>query len=440
MPERGYQAIDLLPENKEKALLVGSDLEELCQLVEAAGGVIAGQVRFKGQHLDRVLYVGKGKALEIKGLKEETNANLVVIDGELTPAQVRNLEELLECRVLDRSNIILDIFAQRAKTREGKLQVELAQLKYLLPRLTGIGTALSRLGGGIGTRGPGETKLETDRRHLRQRIGVLEKELKSVQRRRQLQRLGRSDLGLPLIALVGYTNAGKSTLMNRLSSAGVLEENQVFSTLDPVSRLIALPENRSALLSDTVGFIRRLPHQLIAAFRATLEEVKEADLLLHVVDASSPDMEEQQQAVIQVLKEIEADQIRTITVFNKMDRLWQDKQDWFWFSQTPDSVTVSALTGKGIEQLLQLINLCLSRPGNRFLLLLPFAELSVLAKIREYGQVISTEYQEEGVMVDAWVEPPIMGAVHQYIVKRLPENGGSNINVYDSKEFPEKGL
>jgi GTP-binding protein HflX len=433
MPERGPPTIDFTPDNQEKAVLVGSDLEELIQLIEAAGGLVAGQVTFKGQRLDRGFYVGKGKAQEIKDLQEETDADLVVIDGELTPVQVRNLEELLGCRVLDRSNVILDIFAQRAKTREGKLQVELAQLKYLLPRLTGIGAALSRLGGGIGTRGPGETKLETDRRHLRQRIIILEKELKSVQRRRQLQRESRDDLGLPLIALVGYTNAGKSTLMNRLSSAGVLEENQVFSTLDPVSRLISLPENRTALLTDTVGFIRRLPHQLIAAFRATLEEVREADLLLHVVDASSPELEEQQQAVIQVLKEIEADQIRTITVFNKMDRLWGEQREWFWFNQTPDSVSISAMTGEGFEQLLILINNCLSRPGSRFRLFLPFEELSVLARIREHGQVIDTEYQDGGVAVTAWIEPLIFGAVRPFIVERLTGDRGIRNNVYEPK-------
>lgn len=405
-------------------MLVGNDLDELAQLVESAGADIVGRVVFKGQHLDPVYYVGRGKAQEVLQQKNQLEANLVVIDGELSPAQARNLEELLNCRTLDRTNIILDIFAQRARTSEGKLQVELAQLNYLLPRLTGTGIALSRLGGGIGTRGPGETQLETDRRHIRSRINTLEKEIKIVQQRRQQQRLHRNELGLPLITLVGYTNAGKSTLMNRLTTAGVLEENQVFSTLDPVCRLVNLPENRLALLTDTVGFIRRLPHQLVAAFRATLEEVREADLLLHVVDASSPEMEEQMNAVTRVLKEIGADQVRVITVFNKMDRLWQKEGEWFWFNQTPDSVGVSAINGNGIEQLLTLINNCLKRPGGRFRLLVPFEELGVINKIHDFGQVISTEYQNGGVKVIAWIEPPIMGAVRPYIIERLKDDGG----------------
>ncbi|MDH7480218.1 MAG: GTPase HflX [Syntrophomonadaceae bacterium] len=402
---------------------MGNRLEELGQLVEAAGAKIVGQVFFKGARHDPVYFVGKGKALEIFTQKEALGGDLVVFDGELTPAQVRNLESLVNCRVLDRTNVILDIFAQRARTREGKLQVELAQLKYLLPRLAGTGAELSRLGGGIGTRGPGETKLETDRRHIRHRIRILEREIKGVQERRQRQRIYRNKLGLPLISLVGYTNAGKSTLMNRLSCAGVPEENQVFSTLDPVCRLIQLPGNRFALLTDTVGFIRNLPHHLVAAFRATLEEVREANLLLHVVDASSPDMEEQINAVLQVLKEIDAEQVKTITVFNKMDKVWQKEGDWFWFNQTPDSVAISALTGQGIKQLLFLINKCLPRPGGRFKLFLPFSQLNVLTRIHQQGEVYRIEYQDDGAVVVAWIEPALLGMVEPYIVERIIESG-----------------
>ena len=398
-------------------------MEELGQLVEAAGAKIVGQVFFKGARHDPVYFVGKGKALEIFTQKEALGGDLVVFDGELTPAQVRNLESLVNCRVLDRTNVILDIFAQRARTREGKLQVELAQLKYLLPRLAGTGAELSRLGGGIGTRGPGETKLETDRRHIRHRIRILEREIKGVQERRQRQRIYRNKLGLPLISLVGYTNAGKSSLMNRLSCAGVPEENQVFSTLDPVCRLIQLPGNRFALLTDTVGFIRNLPHHLVAAFRATLEEVREANLLLHVVDASSPDMEEQINAVLQVLKEIDAEQVKTITVFNKMDKVWQKEGDWFWFNQTPDSVAISALTGQGIKQLLFLINKCLPRPGGRFKLFLPFSQLNVLTRIHQQGEVYRIEYQDDGAVVVAWIEPALLGMVEPYIVERIIESG-----------------
>jgi len=342
---------------EERVLLIGVNghLDELAELVRSAGGRVVGSVV---QRLDRPVaatYIGQGKVQEARTLAWELEADLVVVDDELTPAQARNLEKLVEIPVIDRTQLILDIFAQRARTKEGKLQVELAQLTYQLTRLAGRGTAMSRLGGGIGTRGPGETQLETDRRRIRRRIAGIRRELEEVRRTRALQREGRRRTGLPVIALVGYTNAGKSTLMNALTRAGVLAENRLFATLDPTVRRVTLVPGKDALLTDTVGFLRKLPHQLVAAFRATLEEVQEADILLHVVDASQPDVHEQMEAVAAVLDELGALDKPMVTAYNKLDIVADRAQVESWAQSTPNAMAISAKTGLGLDRLRELL-------------------------------------------------------------------------------------
>ena len=344
-------------QNEERVLLIGVDdsLDELAELVCSAGGQVVGSVV---QRLERPLaatYIGPGKAQEAKELAWELKADLAVVDDELSPAQARNLEEILEVPVIDRTQVILDIFAQRARTKEGKLQVELAQLTYQLTRLTGSGASLSRLGGGIGTRGPGETKLETDRRRIRRRIALIRRELEQVRRTRSVQRAGRRRTGLPVIALVGYTNAGKSTLMNALTRAGVLAEDRLFATLDPTIRRVSLGPGRDALLADTVGFLRKLPHQLVAAFRATLEEVQEADILLHVVDASDPNASAQMEAVEAVLDELGVLGKPTVVAFNKLDAAADPALVEEWARKTPAAAAISAKTGAGLERLRSLL-------------------------------------------------------------------------------------
>ena len=345
-------------EGKEKAILVGcgtkkqewslrSTLEELKSLAETAQAVPVSQVLQFRDRIDPAWYIGRGKAEEIARMAEENEADLVIFDQELSPAQLRNLEELIPCKVIDRTQLILDIFAQRARTKEGKIQVELAQLKYLLPRLAGKGKAMSRLGGGIGTRGPGEKKLETDRRHIRRQISVLTKQLAEIKKHRKLHQERRKKNGIPQVALVGYTNAGKSTLLNQLTGAGVLSENRLFATLDPTSRQLVLPSGKEVILTDTVGFIRQLPHHLIAAFRSTLEQVKEADLLLHVVDASHPEAMEQVEAVEQVLTDLNAADIPVLMVWNKADRLERGLPEGW----DPDHLMISAFNEQDLNRL-----------------------------------------------------------------------------------------
>jgi GTPase len=345
-------------EGKEKAILVGcgtkkqewslrSTLEELKSLAETAQAVPVSQVLQFRDRIDPAWYIGRGKAEEIARMVEENEADLVIFDQELSPAQLRNLEELIPCKVIDRTQLILDIFAQRARTKEGKIQVELAQLKYLLPRLAGKGKAMSRLGGGIGTRGPGEKKLETDRRHIRRQISVLTKQLAEIKKHRKLHQERRKKNGIPQVALVGYTNAGKSTLLNQLTGAGVLSENRLFATLDPTSRQLVLPSGKEVILTDTVGFIRQLPHHLIAAFRSTLEQVKEADLLLHVVDASHPEAMEQVEAVEQVLADLNAADIPVLMVWNKADRLERGLPEGW----DPDHLLISAFNEQDLNRL-----------------------------------------------------------------------------------------
>ena len=345
-------------EGKEKAILVGcgtkkqewslrSTLEELKSLAETAQAVPVSQVLQFRDRIDPAWYIGRGKAEEIARMVEENEADLVIFDQELSPAQLRNLEGLMPCKVIDRTQLILDIFAQRARTKEGKIQVELAQLKYLLPRLAGKGKEMSRLGGGIGTRGPGEKKLETDRRHIRRQISVLTKQLEEIKKHRRLHQERRKKNDIPQVALVGYTNAGKSTLLNQLTGAGVLSENRLFATLDPTSRQLVLPSGKEVILTDTVGFIRQLPHHLIAAFRSTLEQVKEADLLLHVVDASHPEAEEQVEAVEQVLADLNAADIPVLMVWNKADRLERELPEGW----DPDHLMISAFNEQDLDRL-----------------------------------------------------------------------------------------
>jgi GTP-binding protein HflX len=351
------------PHQQERAALVGllngasrhfdpeHSLDELAGLAAAAGASVVLRVMQERPRPDPATFLGSGKVVSLAAACDELDAVVVIFDNELTPAQLRNLEKALGRKVIDRTQLILDIFARRARTREGKLQVELAQLKYLLPRLVGSATALSRLGGGIGTRGPGETKLETDRRRIRERIGVLGDEIDTVRRRRTQLRERRHKAAVPTVALVGYTNAGKTTLFNSLTGDDAVASDALFVTLDPLVRKVRLPDRRELLVSDTVGFIERLPHALVAAFRATLEEVAAADLLLHVVDASSPDRERQMDAVRSVLAEVGADRVPSVDVFNKCDRLDQGELTRLR-ALHPGALFVSAATGEGRDEII----------------------------------------------------------------------------------------
>jgi len=396
---------------EERAVLVGVNLpdtnqwqleesmRELARLVDTAGASVVGSFVQNRYRPDAATFIGKGKAEELAAVCRELEANLIISDRELSPAQARNLEEKTEVKVIDRTQLILDIFARRAQTKEGKLQVELAQLKYLLPRLAGQGTQLSRLGGGIGTRGPGETKLETDRRRIRKRISDLEKDLKEVQKHRALLRRERKDEPLPLVSLVGYTNAGKSTLLRLLTSANVLVEDKLFATLDPTTRRVTLPNNDTILLTDTVGFIQNLPHHLVAAFRATLEEVQEADLLLHVVDSSHSNYEGQIMAVESVLKSLDVLDKPMIMVFNKTDLINEEQERGLSYLDYP-AVHISAVSGQGVEQLLAVIADVLSERYVVTVLTIPYNKLSVLSLLHQKGKIIKEDYGESGITVE----------------------------------------
>lgn len=414
-------------ERKERALLVGLDLptrtrkglypikeslEELEQLALTAGAEVAGKVVQPLDAPHSAFYLGPGKANELKYRVYLENIDLVIFDDELSPAQQRNLEELLLVKIVDRSRLILDIFAQHARTREGKLQVELAQLKYLLPRLTGMGQQLSRLGGGIGTRGPGETKLEADRQRLRKRIHDLEEEICSVAELRELHHQGRK---LPVVALVGYTNAGKSTILNKLTQADVLAENKLFATLDPTMRKLELGTS-AVLLSDTVGFIQKLPHHLVAAFRATLEEVRRADLLLHVADASHPERELQMQTVLDVLGDLEVLGKPIITVFNKTDLIDGNDAQYLRERFRP-SATVSALTGEGMPELLELIRAEVEQNFCELTVLLPYDHGNWVERLHKTASVLREEYENEGIYLEVKVEPAVAGQLERYIVE-----------------------
>lgn len=383
---------------REKAILVGcgskrdewevrSSLEELSRLADTAHAeVVAVFVQFRDK-VDPAWFIGHGKVEELAREAGSQAADLVVFDRELTSAQLHNLERLIPCKVIDRTQLILDIFAMRAHTKEGRLQVELAQLQYLLPRLSGRGRELSRLGGGIGTRGPGETQLETDRRHIRRRIRDIRRELERVKKHRALHRSRRQKNEIPLVALVGYTNAGKSTLLNRLIGSDVLAEDRLFATLDPTSRALPLPSGETVLLTDTVGFIRHLPHQLVAAFRSTLEQVKEADLLLHVVDMSHPEAQEQIAAVDEVLKELEASHLPVLLVFNKADRVTEPPL----LAPGRNAITISAFSDRDLERLVHAIDARLNETAVNGRAEIPAAKGDWLAWLHSRAQVLETE-------------------------------------------------
>jgi len=391
-------------------------LAEFRELATSAGGVVVAEVLQRRAHPDPATLIGKGKVEEIAGVAASTEADLVLFDHDLTPTQLRNLEKELPCRVLDRTQLILDIFARHARTSEGKLQVELAQLEYMLPRLTGKGKAMSQLGGGIGTRGPGETKLETDRRQIQRRIDHVKLELDSVRRVRKQQRQRREAVPVPTVALVGYTNAGKSTLFNQLTGAQVLQSSKMFATLDPKLRAVELPSRRKVLLSDTVGFIRNLPHTLVTSFRATLEEVAQAEVLLHIRDAASTYGDEQKAQVERVLDELESLGKPRIEVLNKIDLLGEhERAGLLERSESSDEIAVSARTGEGMDALLQAIDRALhTDPLIEAELRVPQQEGAVLAAI-EAGMVVhSREY--EGNIVRLKVSGPasLMGRLRQF--------------------------
>lgn len=404
-----------LKELQERVILVGvstddnddtqKSLDELEELAATAGAVTVGRVV---QNLDQIhpgTYVGKGKLDEIKDLLWETEATGIICDDELTPVQLGNMEDALNTKVMDRTLIILDIFAGRASTNEGKIQVELAQLKYRQSRLTGLGKSLSRLGGGIGTRGPGEKKLEMDRRLIKNRIAQLNRELRDVKRHREVTREQRNKNKIPVVAIVGYTNAGKSTLLNRLTGAGVLEEDKLFATLDPTTRNLKLPSKQEILITDTVGFIRKLPHHLIEAFRSTLEEAKYADIILHVVDASNPQVDEQMYIVYETLQNLEVKNKPIITAFNKQDKL-EDKPILRDF-KADHVVRISAKTGAGLDELQSVIEEVLRDQKVLVEKLYSYADAGKIQLIRKYGELLEESYQEDGIFARGYVPAEI---------------------------------
>ena len=401
-------------EEAEKVMLISTEseesLEELAGLAETAGAMVITRVVQNRQKPDPATYIGSGKAEKLALTCQALEIDLAIFDDELTGAQQRNLENALGVRVIDRTALILDIFAQRAQSAEGKLQVELAQMKYRLPRLTGQGTVLSRLGGGIGTRGPGETQLEVDRRRIRKRIDDLERELKTIKQHRDLRRARREKQGQTTVALVGYTNAGKSTLLNALSGSDVLVEDKLFATLDTVMRNVDLPENRSCLVVDTVGFIRKLPHQLVQAFRATLEEAVYADLLVVVSDLSSPYYAQQRATVFEVLNQLGAGDRSILEVLNKADAVKPDT-----VVEPADAILISARDGRGLETLKAEISRRIAAMRHRAELTIPYSKGNVLSLIHSQGQVLSEEYEAEGTKVDCMMD----AALYQRVLNML---------------------
>ena len=404
-------------EKKERVILVGvsladsddaeQSLNELEELADTAGALCVGRILQKREQMHPATYLGRGKTEELKDLIWETRADGIICDDELSPSQIGNLRDELDVKIMDRTLLILDIFAARASTSEGKIQVELAQLRYRQSRLTGLGTSLSRLGGGIGTRGPGEKKLEMDRRLIKGRIPQLAKELKEVKRHRQLTRESRAKSRIPVIAIVGYTNAGKSTLLNHLTGAGILAEDKLFATLDPTTRNLKLPGGQEVLLTDTVGFIRKLPHHLIEAFKSTLEEAKYADILLHVVDASNPRMDQQMHVVYETLRELEASDKPVITAFNKKDRFEGEyaPRDF----QAERTAFISAKTGEGVEELLSCVEDVLREQKVEIEQIYPYSDAGKIQLIRKYGELEKEEYTQEGIYVRAYVPVDVYG-------------------------------
>ena len=402
---------------KERVILVGvqendaepeeESLDELAELARTAGAEVAGRLIQKREAMHPVTYIGKGKILELKELLWETDATGIICDDELTSVQLNHLEEELECKIVDRTLLILDIFAARAVSGEGKIQVELAQLRYRASRLSGLGRSLSRLGGGIGTRGPGEKKLEMDRRLIRERISRLKKELADVERHRELLRSQRNQSGMKVAALVGYTSAGKSSIENALTNAGILEDAMLFSTLDTTTRALQLDGTQEILLTDTVGFIRKLPHHLIEAFKSTLEEAKYADIIIHVVDVSNPRMDEQMYVVYDTLRQMGAEGKPVITLFNKQDRL--EKEESHKDFQADYSIATSAKTGQGLDKLKAALLEIIRRDQIYVERLYPFADAGKIQMIRSKGQLLSEEYLPEGIQIKAYVPQDVYG-------------------------------
>ena len=403
-------------EIKEKFILVGVEtgkdrmeesLTELEELLETAGGETVGRVIQNLESINKATYVGKGKVDEIRELAEELGADGIVCDDELSPAQLSNLKDELDIKVLDRTLVILDIFAAHAQTSEGKLQVELAQLKYRSSRLTGLGKNLSRLGGGIGTRGPGESKLESDRRAIRERVSQLRSEIEKVESSRETLRKHRMSDGIPVIAIVGYTNAGKSTFLNKITDAGILAEDKLFATLDPTTRSLKIPDGEEVLFTDTVGFISKLPHNLVDAFKSTLEEAKYADLILHVADASNPEVDEQMKVVYRTLEELKVTGKPVVTFLNKQDKLEEERiiKD----VKADAIVKGSAKTGEGIDELLSKITEILREGKVLIDTVLSYADTSKISVIRKKGQLLAEEYEGEGIKVKAYVPKAVAG-------------------------------
>lgn len=379
---------------------VNMSLDELAELTDTAGGEVVCRVTQKRPAYDSATCIGGGRLEEMAVLCENEDIDQIIFDCELTATQIRNIEDVCKVHTIDRTMLILDIFAQRATTHEGRLQVEIAQYKYRLPRLAGMGVQLSRQGGGIGTRGPGETKLETDRRHIRTRIASLSEELKQIEKRRGLMRARRKKDGVLVAAIVGYTNVGKSTLLNTLTQAGVLAENKLFATLETTSRSIELPDGRSVMLVDTVGLIRRLPHHLVEAFKSTLEEAANADVIIHVCDASAEDCDEQARVTLELLNELGCEGIPVVTVLNKCDKV--PYADALEIADEDNAVKMSAKNGTGIDSLLTAIQNSLSQSGVRCKILLPYDKAGILSTVRVDGKVFSEEYTSEGILADVW--------------------------------------
>ena len=411
---------------QERAVLVGLNadcftadqtatdetLEELEALLETAGGFCTGKVLQNRHTPDSHCFIGEGKAQEVRMLAEFTEATMVIFDNELSPGNIRALEEIIGLPVLDRSALILDIFAQRAKTKEGRLQVELAQYKYLLPRLAGIGIHLSRQGGGIGTRGPGETKLETDRRHIRERIARCQAELEQVRHVRSVQRERRMKNSVPVVAIVGYTNAGKSTLLNQLTDAGIPANNRLFDTLDTTSRQLTVSDNLDVILSDTVGFIAKLPHHLVDAFRATLEELEYADLLLHVIDSADPNREEHIAVVEKLINQLAKPGTPVLRCYNKADLV--EKTD---IPIGEDVVAISARHGYGMDTLLGAIEKALGAKLHKITVTVPYSMGGLVETLHNGAQVLSTDYTGDGIVMDVVVDDILYGRLKQYITK-----------------------
>uniref|UniRef100_UPI003FEE2AA1 GTPase HflX n=1 Tax=Agathobacter sp. TaxID=2021311 RepID=UPI003FEE2AA1 len=406
-----------IEEIEEKVILVGvseqegddaeDSVTELAELVKTAGATVVGTLIQKRETIHPGTYVGTGKVEEIALLIAQTGATGIVCDDELSPAQLRNLENMLDTKVMDRTLIILDIFAARATTSEGKIQVELAQLKYRLSRLSGLGKTMSRLGGGIGTRGPGEKKLEIDRRLINDRIAQLNRELKEVVKHREITRAKRAKSEVPVVAIVGYTNAGKSTLLNHLTDAEVLEEDKLFATLDPTTRMLELDGHQQVLLTDTVGFIRKLPHHLIEAFKSTLEEAKYADYIFHVVDASNPQMDKQMHIVYETLDHLGVKNKKMVTLFNKMDQRTEEEplQDF----RADHILQISAANNQGLDEIKALLQEMLREDKVYIERVIPYAQAGIIQLVREKGELVSEEYVPEGIEIKAYVPMEVYG-------------------------------